>query len=185
MVKFNPVILETKEFSELIEQSERITFKKRELIVQPGKICNYLYLIETGILRSFYLDVNGNDITHWFAQENMLMTIPPSFFYAKVSEFGLESIEQSTVRAFSRQMLEDAFEKHRIIETFCRVMVTQTMISLGQKVVDLKSKTAEERYEQLKENYPDISSRASLGQISSYLGVTQQSLSRIRSKNKE
>lgn len=85
MIKFNPVILETKEFSELIEQSERITFERRELIVQPGKICNYLYLIETGILRSFYLDVNGNNITHWFAQENMLMTIPPGFFNGEAS----------------------------------------------------------------------------------------------------
>ena len=59
------------------------------------------------------------------------------------------------------------------------------MISLGQKVIDLKTKTAQERYEQLKENFPGISSRASLGQISSYLGITQQSLSRIRSKYKD
>ena len=48
MVKFDPFILETNEFLELIEQSERITFKKKELIVQPGKICDYLYLVETG-----------------------------------------------------------------------------------------------------------------------------------------
>lgn len=184
MVKFDPFILETKEFLELIEQSEKVTFKKKELIVQPGKICEYLYLVETGILRSFYVDLNGNDNTHWFAQENMLMTIPPGFFNEEVSQFGLESIEQTTVRAFSRNLLEDAFEKHRIIETFCRVIVTQTMISLGQKVIDLKTKTAQERYEQLKENFPGISSRASLGQISSYLGITQQSLSRIRSNYK-
>ena len=103
MVKFDPFILETKEFLELIEQSERITFDKKELIVQPGKICDYLYLVETGILRSFYVDLNGNDVTHWFAQENMLMTIPPGFFNEEVSQFGLESIEQTTVRAFSRK----------------------------------------------------------------------------------
>ena len=124
-----------------------------------------MYLVETGILRSFYVDLNGNDVTHWFAQENMLMTIPPGFFNEEVSQFGLESIEQTTVRAFSRKILDDAFEKHRIIETFCRVIVTQTMISLGQKVIDLKTKTAQERYEQLKENFPGISSRASLGKF--------------------
>jgi len=184
MIKFDPIILETKEFSAVIKQSKKLTFKKKEIIVQPGKICNHLYLIETGLLRSFYFDNKGNDITHWFALENMLMTIPPGFFNREVSPFGLEAIEQTTVKAFSREILENAFEKHRIIETFCRVMVTQTMISLGQKVIDLQTKTAEERYEKLKETHPDISTRASLGQISSYLGITQQSLSRIRSKNK-
>ncbi len=80
MIKFNPIILETKEFSELIEQSEKLTFKKKEIIVQPGKICNYLYLIKSGLLRSLYFDNKGNDITHWFALENMLMTIPPRIF---------------------------------------------------------------------------------------------------------
>jgi hypothetical protein len=55
---------------------------------------------------------------------------------------------------------------------------------LGKKVIDLQTKTAEERYEKLQESHPGISKRASLGQISSYLGITQQSLSRIRSRKK-
>ena len=63
-------------------------------------------------------------------------------------------------------------------------MVTQTMISLGKKVINMQTKSAEERYKDLKANYPGISKRASLGQIASYLGITQQSLSRIRSKKK-
>jgi len=184
MIKFNPAILESKPFAELIEQSEYLTFEKKEIIVQANHVCNYLYLIETGLLRSYYFDLKGNDITHWFASESMLMTIPPSFFNREESQFNLEAIERTTVRAFSIDLLENAFEKHRIIETFCRVMVTQTMISLGKKVINMQTKSAEERYKDLKANYPGISKRASLGQIASYLGITQQSLSRIRSKKK-
>ena len=184
MIVFNPAILESKPFSELIEQSEYVTFEKKEIIVQSNKICNYLYLVETGLLRSYYFDLKGNDITHWFASESMLMTIPPSFFNREESQFNLEAVEKTKVRAFSIDLLENAFEKHRIIETFCRVMVTQTMISLGNKVMDLQTKTAEVRDDDLKANYPGISKRASLGQIASYLGITQQSLSRIRSKKK-
>ena len=185
MIVFNPAILESKPFSELIEQSEYVTFEKKEIIVQSNKICNYLYLVETGLLRSYYFDLKGNEITHWFASENMLMTIPPSFFNREASQFNLEAIEKTTVRAFSIDTLESAFEKHRIIETFCRVMVTESMISLGKKVMDLQTKTAEERYEELKMTYPGINKRASLGQIASYIGITQQSLSRIRSKKNE
>ncbi|BAO76604.1 Crp/Fnr family transcriptional regulator [Winogradskyella sp. PG-2] len=184
MIKFNPVILESKPFAELIEQSEYFTFEKKEIIVQANHVCNYLYLIESGLLRSYYLDLKGNEITHWFASESMFMTIPPSFFNREESQFNIEAVEKTTVRAFSIDLLENAFEKNRVIETFCRVIVTQVMISLGKKVIDLKTKTAEERYKELKVIYPNIFKRASLGQIASYLGITQQSLSRIRSKKK-
>ena len=63
MIKFNPAILESKPFAELIEQSEYLTFEKKEIIVQANHVCNYLYLIETGLLRSYYFDLKGNDIT--------------------------------------------------------------------------------------------------------------------------
>jgi hypothetical protein len=58
------------------------------------------------------------------------------------------------------------------------------MISLGQKIVDLQTKIAQKRYEELIERYADIIRRANLGHIASYLGITQQSISRIRSSSK-
>ena len=181
MIKFDPIILEFEDFSEIMNKAENLTFQKKEMIVQSGSVCKYLYFIEKGLLRSYYFDLKGNDVTHWFACEHMFMTIPPSFFNRDVSGFNLEALENTKVKALSIDVLENAFEDYRRIETFCRTMVTQTMIALGQKVIDLQTKTTLERYKDFIETYPDIYQRASLGHIATYIGMTQQNLSRIRS----
>jgi len=184
MIKIDTNLMKGEAFSHLFEKSELITFKKGDIIVESGKVCKYLFLVENGLLRNFYYDGKGNDITHWFAKEEMLATVPQSFFNQEKSFFNIEAIEDTQTRIFSYQNLEDAFQQSRIVERFGRILITQIMITLGQKVVDLQTKSAEKRYEELIDNYPDIFRRANLGHIASYLGITQQSLSRIRSSVK-
>jgi len=181
MIKIDKDLIQSDAFSNLLEKGESLTFKKGDLIVQSGKICNYLFLVESGLLRNFYYDIKGNDITHWFAKEEMLMTIPPSFFYHEESVFNIEAIENTQVRAFSHNNLEDALLHSRIIERFGRELITQIMIALGKKVIDMQTKRASERYKDFAKSQPDIFRRANLGHIASYLGITQQSLSRVRS----
>ena len=184
MIKIDTNILKSEDFIHLLKESEHFTFKKGEIIIESGKICNYLFLVESGLLRNFYYDLKGNDITHWFAKEEMFATVPPSFFNREESFFYIEAIENTEVKGFSYDNIDKAFQQSRVIERFGRQMVTQIMITLGRKVVDLQTKSAEQRYEELIENYHDIFQRANLGHIASYLGITQQSLSRIRATNK-
>ncbi len=181
MIKIDKDLIQSDAFSYLLEKAELLTFKKGDIVAEAGKICKYLFLVKTGLLRNFYYDLKGNDITHWFANEDMFATIPPSFFNREESFFQMEAIEDTQVLAFTYDNLEYAFEQSRAIERFGRILITQIMITLGRKVVDLQTKSAEKRYEELIENYPDIFRRANLGHIASYLGITQQSLSRIRS----
>jgi len=180
MINIDISILESDAFNLLIENSELMTFQKGDIIIESGKICKYLFLIESGLLRNFYYDLKGNDITHWFAKEKMFATVPPSFFKHEESFFHIEAIENTQVRALTYDNMEAAFQKSRVIERFGRLIVTEIMITLGRKVIDLQTKSAEQRYEELILAYPDILRRANLGHIASYLGITQQSLSRIR-----
>ena len=184
MIKIDIHLINSDEFSHLLKRAKLLTFKKGDIVAESGKICKYLFLVQKGLLRNFYYDIKGNDITHWFANEDMFATIPPSFFNREESFFQMEAIEDTQVLAFTYEDLENAFEKSRAIERFGRLLVTQIMITLGRKVIDLQTKSAEKRYEELIENHSDIFSRANLGHIASYLGITQQSLSRIRSSNK-
>jgi hypothetical protein len=96
----------------------------------------------------------------------------------------MEAIGNTQVRAFTHKNLEEAFQQLRIIELFGRNLITQIMISLGQKIVDLQTKSTQKRYEELIEKYPDIIRRANLKRIVSYLGITQKSIDRIRSSFK-
>ncbi len=134
------------------------------------------------MLRNYYYDPKGNEITHWFASEGMLVTIPPRFFNRKPSTFRIEAIESSILRTITYAQMENAFDQSRKLERFGRILVTEIMTVLGRKIIDLQTKTAEERYDDLLQEHPDIFQRAKLGHIATYLGITQQSLSRIRSR---
>ncbi len=164
----------------LLEKPQLLRFRANESVLEMGKVCNYIFFIERGMFRNFYYDPKGNDITHWFASENMVVTAPPSFFKREPSFFGIEAIEDTGVRALSFNQLEEAFKESIKLERFVRLLVTDVMIALGQKIVDLQTQTAEYRYEQLLKTHPDIFQRAKLRHIAGYLGVKQQSLSRIR-----
>ena len=183
MIKIDSTILNSEAFTSLLEKVESLTFKKGELILKGGEICKYLFIVEHGLLRNFYYDGKGNDITHWFAKEKMIVTAPESFFNQEKSLFNIEAIEDSKVIAISHEILEQAFENSKTIERFGRILTTQIMITLGRKIIDLQTKNAKARYNELIKNYPDIFRRVNLGHIASYLGMTQQSLSRIRNNS--
>ncbi|MEM6320525.1 MAG: cyclic nucleotide-binding domain-containing protein [Bacteroidota bacterium] len=155
-------------------------FRAKEMVVSIGDVCDKIFLIEKGMLRNFYYDRKGNDITHWFASEHMIMTIPPSFFKREPSNFGIEAIEDTIVQAMSFHQMEEELKKSIKLERFYRLLATDIMIMLGRKVIDLQTQTAEYRYDQLLQTHPDIFQRAKLGDIAGYLGIKQQSLSRIR-----
>lgn len=162
------------------EKTELVSFDTNEVVVELGKVCKYLFLIEKGMLRNYYYDQKGNDITHWFASEDMIVTAPPSFFRQEPSTFRIEATEPTTVYAISYEKLNKEFEKSIHLERFFRELVTEIMITLGQKIISLQTKNAEYRYDELLRTHPDIFQRAKLGHIAGYLGMRQQSLSRIR-----
>lgn len=164
----------------LREAAEPMHFLSNEIVLEQGRICKHLYLIEQGMLRNFYFDSKGNDITHWFAREEMIVTAPPSFFKQEASFFGIEAVEDTKVLAVSFDKLEKALKDSIELERFLRITVTEVMITLGQKIIDLQTQSAEYRYDQLLMTHPDIFQRAKLGHIAGYLGIKQQSLSRIR-----
>jgi len=164
-------------------QTEVRSFSRDELLLSAGSVCDHLYLIEEGMLRNFYLDPKGNDITHWFSGKDTLVTAPPSFFKREPSFFSIEAIEDTTARVITYQQLEQVFALAPKLERFGRELAIETMITLGQKVIDLQTKTAEERYNDLLATHPNIFQTAKLGHIAGYLGITQQSLSRIRANH--
>ena len=160
------------------------TFPKHALILDAGSICNHLLIIKSGLVRNFYFDPKGNDITHWFSGPNSVVTSPPSFFKQEPSFFRIETLQPTVANVITHSQLEEAFKKSIELERFGRQLAINIMMALGQKVIDLQTKTAEERYHELLFQYPDILQQAKLGHIAGYLGITQQSLSRIRGNKK-
>ena len=180
MIQIDPESFDISIYETLMATSVIQSYKKGALLVEEGRICSYLFLVEEGLLRSFFYDKKGNDVTHWFAAETMMLTAPASFFNREESFFSIQALEDTVVRAITLDALEDAFEQSKSLERFGRIFATEMLILFGHKIIDLQTKSAEDRYRELLQKYPDIFQRTKLGHIASYLGIAQQSLSRIR-----
>ncbi|QDH78120.1 Crp/Fnr family transcriptional regulator [Echinicola soli] len=156
------------------------TFKKGEVVVREGQYSKSGYLIVKGCSRAYYLK-NGKDISDWFTFENQFMASVVSFFSDKPSPHYVEFVEDSTVLEFSKDIVDGLSEKHHDFERLIRKVVTETMLGLCERLDTIQFSRAEERYRQLLEIHPDITNRIPLTHIASYLGITLETLSRIRS----
>lgn len=178
-IKMTPELLEAITKNVVIENH-----KKGTTLLQEGDVCRKLYFVEKGMIRFFYTNKNGKDITHWFAPEQSFLTEVVSFFNQAASEYYIETLEDSTLFTLTLDSLNHLLDNFPELEKFGRIFSLNMAVQFGEKVIDLQFRTAQERYHSLLEKHPDILQRASLGHIASFLGITQQSLSRIRSSKK-
>lgn len=160
---------------------EEITLAKNEFLVKEGKVCRHLYFLQKGALRGFYT-LDGKEITHWFGFENDFVTSFHSFTTQQPSVENIQLMEGSILWAISKDTLTNLFDQHHEIERLVRIAYEKYYIRLEERYVNAQFKTAAERYEDLLLRTPHIIERVPLGYISSYLGISQETLSRVRSR---
>jgi CRP-like cAMP-binding protein len=167
-----------------VELAKAITtedFPKNYLLHREDTVCRKLFFIEKGMARIFY-HKDGKDITFTFAPENTFTTLVDSFFEQKPSRYNLELLEAGTVSVINYDDLMNLFKKTHEIEAFGRIITTEFLKSFSDRLNSILFQTAAERYETLQTRYPAILTRVSLGHVASYLGITQETLSRLRAK---
>ncbi|MCA5004554.1 Crp/Fnr family transcriptional regulator [Sphingobacterium bovistauri] len=166
----------------IFEGSDVIHIKKKDVLLNIGETSKYIYFIYNGSLRSYYLDQEGKDNTSWFLFENELAISVYSFFTQKPSFEAVETLEDCVLLRLSFKKLQQLYLEFPEFNYIGRILTEQYYIRSEEKANSLRMLSAKERYQQLIERYPEIIKRASLGYIASYLGITQHTLSRIRSK---
>jgi CRP-like cAMP-binding protein len=161
---------------------QREELLKGDFLTMEGKICNHVYFLERGCLRGFY-NLDGKEITYWFAFENSFVTSFFSFITQKPCVENIQLIEDCTLWAISHENLQRLYDRHPDIERLGRIMNERYYVMLEERFVSNHFKEAKERYENIMKNAPHILQRVPLGYIASYLGITQETLSRIRNKS--
>lgn len=174
---YSPLSIECQQ--SFLVNSKINTFKKGEIVIREGQFSKKAYLIIEGCARAYYLK-DGKDITDWFTFENQFMVSIVSFFSKEPSPHYVEFVEDSIVFEFSKDTVDNLSNKHHDFERFIRKVVTETMLGLRQRLYTIQFNKAEERYRQLINIRPDITNRILLTHIASYLGITLETLSRIR-----
>ncbi len=165
---------------DFITHSKITSFKKGEIVVREGQFSKTAYLMVEGCARAYYLK-DGKDISDWFTFENQFMAAIISFFSEEPSPHYVEFVEDSIVLEFSKDTVDKLSDKHHDFERFISKVVTETMLGLCERLYTIQFNKAEERYKHLINIHPKITNRIPLTHIASYLGITLETLSRIRS----
>ena len=175
--------------SEILEERlkaiavEEILSKGHHLLAE-GKVCKKMYFLKEGSVRSFSY-TKGKDVTHWVYPSNDIFTSWYSYILRTPSKEYLEVIEESTVViSVSYNDWQDLFKEFPELETYERLMIESKLAILDDFYKGYYFLTAREKYELLLSSYPSVVQRANLGHIASMLGISQETLSRIRAKNK-
>ena len=155
--------------------------KKGEAILKQGEVCTCLYLVEKGYLRTYY-NKDGVAINLSFALEGDFTSNLKSFKSKKPSMLIIEAGEESTVWVFSISGLSARFGERPQISRFVRRLAISLLLKSESHSNIFKIYTPTERYRHIEKNNPKLLQRISLSQMASYLGVTRETLSRIRAK---
>ena len=162
-----------------------VTVVKGKYLLQPGTHVNHEYFVISGCLKAYYLDDKGNRNIIQFAIENWWVGDFDAFYNHVPSSLYIEAVEDSTLLAINYDELQDLFEQAPIFERYFRVLVTSAFISLRKRIMSSMGKNTKERYLEFCIGYPNIEDRVPNYQIANYLGVSAESLSRVRRKIKK
>lgn len=166
------------------EAQVRQAFKTEELpkghqLLSPGSFSQKVFYVEKGIVRTYYVK-DGKDITHSFILEGSFFVSIESAFFDTPSPYGAEVLEQATIRTILYQDLEKVIDGSQALQKLSRLVMIGAVKTFSDKLYSIQFQSAQERYKSMLERFPDIMLRVPLGHIASYLGITQETLSRIR-----
>ncbi|MBN8669241.1 MAG: Crp/Fnr family transcriptional regulator [Chitinophagales bacterium] len=176
----NYVSIADSDWQEIEVAFERFETDKGAIILQEGKICRYLYFLESGLLR-FYLTKDGKDVTKFFTDAPYMFTSQVSFSSQTPAKETIQAIEKSVVWQISLTQANQLL-RFPVWSEFIRKLIQEVQYYTEEILSEMQTETAETRYEIMLKNKPDWLQRIPLKYLASYLGIAMPSLSRIRKK---
>ncbi len=173
------VSLSSECLSELEKRIAILQPAKNTILVREGQYADNTYYLVSGCARAFYLK-DGKDITDWFAFDNDFICSINSFFLQIPSPHYIEVLTPGILLEINRADFQQLSDKYRDFDRLGKHVVTKTMLQLQQRIVSVQFETAQQKYENLLAIHPGITLKAPLTHIASYLGITLETLSRIR-----
>ncbi len=175
--KYNSLSKEAEKAIEAL--SKKITVKKNTDLQPIGHTCKTIYFINKGVARIYYFK-DGVDITESFAFDNNIIARVESLFTGKPSRKGIQILEDAEIIAINSTQLFKLYDKFPEIERLFRLIFESAYVDTVNRIESIQFNTAEERYNSLIKEAPDVLKRVPLKHVASYLGITPVSLSRIR-----
>lgn len=176
----NKVNITDEQFDHISNSLQSKKIKKDTLLLREGDVCSQVFFVSKGLLRAYTIDTNGKEHIIQFGPEDSWVSDRNSFYFNLPSMFYIDAVEDSEVIYISKEFFEKA---EKIIPDFnsFTVMILHNSIRFMQRRISLLlGATAEQRYLDFIQLYPSLTLRVPQWMIASYLGITPESLSRVR-----
>lgn len=168
------------QFLTLTDGIQTQKFDKGQFVLRPGEICKHAFFIEQGLMRSFSIGENGKEHIIQFAPEDWIISDRSSAFFNEPSAFFIEAVEETTAVLWDTAFIQRASAISVSFRDFNERALQNHIRHMQQRINLLLSATAEQRYLDFIQLYPDLTIRVPQWMIASYLGITPESLSRVR-----
>ena len=155
-------------------------FAKVQMILSEGEICKHVYYIERGLIRQFYFK-NGKQITEHLGEDRSIFMCIESLFREEPTKLQVEALEPTWVYALPKQKLEQVALHNVNIQILYRKILEESLITSQVHADIVRFETAQARYKRMCKLSPQVILRAPLVYIASYLQMTPETLSRVRS----
>lgn len=154
--------------------------RKKQYLLQEGDVCRYLAFVEKGLLRSYNVDDKGTEHMIQFAWEGWWISDTASFLSGEPADNNIDAIEDSELLLMTLPHFEESMIRVPKMERYYRILFQNNIISKEQRLLSSIRYSAEEKYIKLSETNPELIKRIPQNLVASYLGITPETLSRIR-----
>lgn len=178
----NYVNLSPTEFNRFYSNFSKKSYKKDEYLINQGDICRYKFFIGSGLVKSFNIDEDGQEQIHQFGIESWFVTNLESFVQKTPSKIFIQAMEDTKVLAINKKKLEHLYNSIPKLNKLFRLITENMLIAIQRRAEIYSRKSSKERYEHFINNFPNFAQRVPLKMIASYLDITPEYLSNLRSK---
>jgi CRP-like cAMP-binding protein len=179
--KINQIVKITdEEFEFIASRFTKKSLRKKQFLLQEGEICKSQAFVVNGIMRSYTIDEKGNEHILQFASEGWWMADLSSYLNEIPSRFNMEALEEVELLLLNKASWNLLMEKIPILERFFRILVQNHLIATQNRLMQSLSEQAEEKYLNFIDTYPDCVARVPQHMIAAYLGISRETLSRLR-----
>jgi CRP-like cAMP-binding protein len=166
---------------EVLGHFQHSEYPKNYFLLKPGKPCKHIWFMTQGAVRYFYTNDQGKETNTWFSLDTQIITDAPSLVNQTPSQESIQLMEDSELYSIEYANIQTLLQNHHSFALwYIRLVELHYISQIEDRIADLQFLDAKERYQKLLNLCPDITNRISLGNIASYLNITQETLSRIR-----
>lgn len=166
---------------EVLVNFQHLEYPKNYFLLKSGKPCKHLWFMTKGAARHFYTNEQGKEMNTWFSLDTQIIVDTTSFVKQEPAHESIQLIEDSEVYSIEYAALQVLLQKHHSFALwFIKLVELHYVAQIEDRIADLQFLDAKKRYQKLISLNSGITNRVSLGNIASYLNITQETLSRIR-----